>query len=173
MKTIEVIKKTREYLDYLEDHINNVNKAWEELKIKCKDMRFIFDDYMYFSIQDAVDQHDLSKLSEEEFLQYRKYSFHHPKEEAHDMTPAWEHHKANNPHHWENWTTINNDGDPYSWEVHCVHMVIDWVAMSYKFGDTAQEYYERNKDKIKLPDYAVSLIYEIFQRLSPKLAEVR
>ena len=34
--TIQTIQKTREYLDYVERHILNVNKAWEELNIKCR-----------------------------------------------------------------------------------------------------------------------------------------
>ena len=48
-------------------------------------------------------------------------------------------------------------------------MIIDWMAMSYKFEDTAQEYYEKNKDRINLPDYVEKFIYEIFSRIdSPK-----
>jgi len=30
-------------------------------------------------------------------------------------------------------------------------MVLDWMAMGLKFGDTAEEYYENNRDKIKIP----------------------
>jgi hypothetical protein len=45
-------------------------------------------------------------------------------------------------------------------------MVIDWMAMGYKFGDTAQQYYEKNKEKIKLPGYAVKFMYEIFNRIN-------
>ncbi len=48
------IQKTREYLDYIEEHVTNVIKAWKELQDKCKDMRFMWDDYYYFSIQDEV-----------------------------------------------------------------------------------------------------------------------
>ena len=44
-------------------------------------------------------------------------------------------------------------------------MVLDWMAMGYKFGDTAQEYYEKNKEKIELPDWAIEFIYEIFRRV--------
>ena len=32
----ELIQKTREYLDYVERHYNNVQKAWAELNEKCK-----------------------------------------------------------------------------------------------------------------------------------------
>lgn len=162
------IAKTREYLDYIEEHCSNVRKAWKEISEKCKDMRFVWDDYVWFTINDAVLQHDLSKLDEEEFVQYRKAFYPTEVEKAvngkYDMSAAWESHKANNPHHWENWTKIAAE-DPYTHEVHCVHMVIDWTAMGYKFGDTAKEYYERNKDRISLPQWAIEFIYEIFRRV--------
>ena len=165
MNTLEVIQKTREYLDYIEEHIHNVNKAWIELQEKCKDMQFVCDDFYFSSISDEVASHDLSKLSEAEFVQYRKVFYPVKGEpEGYDMSEAWEHHKSHNPHHWENWTTIKPRSDA-DWKVHCVHMIIDWMAMGYRFGDTAQDYYEKNKEKILIPSHAVDFIYEIFDRL--------
>lgn len=161
--TLEIIKKTQEYLDYIKEHVLNVRRAWEELQEKCKDMRFMCDGYCFFSILDEVDFHDISKLSEQEFVQYRKAFYPTPNAPEFNMAEAWEHHKKNNPHHWENWSAIEWGGDP-GWEVHCVHMVLDWMAMGYKFGDTAQSYYEKNEEKIKLPRYAIDFIYEIFNR---------
>ena len=164
MKALKLIEKTREYLDYLEEHINNVRKAWLEVQDKCQDMRFIWDDFVYHRLGMEVLNHDLSKLLEQEFVQYRKAFFPADGEPKYDMAEAWEHHKANNPHHWENWTQRGNY-DPYEWEINCAHMVIDWMAMGYKFKDTARQYYEKNKERIELPDYAVSFIYEIFDRI--------
>lgn len=169
MEFKDKVKKTREYLDYLEEHYDNVQKAWKELQEKCKDMRFVYDDYMRGYINNEVNNHDMSKLSKNEFTQYREnfYPVDDKEKKNSDFSSAWEpweHHKENNLHHWENWTT-KQFPDPYSWEVHCVHMVCDWMAMSYKFGDTAQEYYSKNKDKIILPDYAIAFIQEIFRRL--------
>ena len=69
-----------------------------------------------------------------------------------------------NCHHWENWTT-HEWSEPYSAEIHCVHMIIDWMAMARVKGDTAQSYYEAHKDEIKLPDWAVDFCYEIFNRI--------
>ena len=164
MKALEQIKKTCEYLDYLEEHINNVRRAWLEIQDKCRSMRFIWDDFVYHRLGMEVESHDISKLSEQEFVQYRKAFYPADGEAKYDMIEAWEHHKKYNPHHWETWTTLP-EYDPYEWEINCAHMVIDWMAMGYKFGDTAREYYEKNRDKIILPDYAVSFIYEIFERL--------
>lgn len=169
MKTIEYIKKTREYLDYLERHIKNVEKAFKLVKDKCSDMRFIYDDVFFHTLQASVLCHDLSKLFEHEFTQYRQCFYpirEYGEHEICDLSKAWEHHKNNNLHHWENWTLIlSYDFHPDDWEVNCAHMVIDWVAMGFEFGDTAKSYYEKNKDKIKLPSHAVDFIYEIFDRI--------
>lgn len=162
--TLEVIEKTQEYLNYVKEHVLNVRKAWGEVQDKCKDMRFMYDDFYYFSIHDSVDFHDISKLSEFEFVQYRRAFYPAKDEPKYNMDEAWEHHKKYNPHHWENWTTIKPRFDA-DWEVHCVHMVIDWIAMGYKFGDTARDFYEKNKEKINIPDYAVRFINEIFDRV--------
>ena len=168
MKGYEYVKRTREYLDYLEEHLSNVQKAWEVLKIKCKDMRFIYDDYIYHTLDNLIYNHDLSKFSKDEFTQYREAFF--PVSECRSLDSAWDHHKDNNPHHWENWTKQEYT-NPYEWEINCVHMIIDWMAMGFKFNDTAQIYYEKNKDKIILPDYAVLFIYEIFNRIKGETNE--
>ncbi len=168
-KILSQINKTRDYLNYIENHIWNVQKAWNLLKQKCKDMRFIHDDWYFNSINNLIENHDLSKLSEFEFIQYRKRFFPTEKEkeigiDVKIFEKAWEHHKENNPHHWENWTK-QKFKNPYEWEIHCVCMVCDWIGMSFEFGDSAQEYYEKNKNKIELPDYAIDFIYEIFKRI--------
>ena len=46
MEIFEQIKKTREYLAYIENHALNVQKAWTEIVAKCKDMRFVYDDFL-------------------------------------------------------------------------------------------------------------------------------
>ena len=37
--------------------------------------------------------------------------------------------------------------------------------MGIKFGDTAKSYYEKNKNKINLPEWAEAYIYEIFEKI--------
>ena len=75
------------------------------------------------------------------------------------MNQAWDHHKSNNDHHWQTWTQEGYGKDNI---IALIHNIIDWVAMGFKFGDTAKEYYEKNKDKIKLPKWAISYMYRIF-----------
>lgn len=164
--TMELIQKTREYLDYLEEHVKNVEKAWQIVQEKCKDMCFIYDDFVYGCIDLQIKHHDMSKLSAAEFTQYRK-NFFPAKDEVmckEEFLNAIQHHKRCNAHHWENWTNIVTN-NPYELEINCIHMVIDWMAISFKFGDTAQSYYEKNKYKMNLPAWSVDLINEIFKRV--------
>ena len=164
MKTLVVIRKTREYLDYLEEHVTNVARAWEAITAACKDIRFVSDDYVWNSICDAVQHHDMSKMSAEEFTEYRQAFYPTDVEDKIALDESWAHHKDHNPHHWENWTA-KEYYNPFEAEMHCVHMVVDWTAMGYKFGDTAQQYYESHPE-INLPEWAVTFIYEIFERLA-------
>jgi len=160
----EKIKKFREYLDYIEEHYFNVQKAWQLINDKCKDkgLRFMADDFVWGTVDAEVKVHDLSKLSEEEFTQYRQYFFPCENEVKDKVLfdRAWDHHKDLNEHHWQNWT-VNFATNPYA-DAFLVMNIVDWIAMGLKFNDTAKDYYEKNKDSIKLPEWAVKLMYEIF-----------
>ena len=167
----ELLIKTQEYLDYIKEHYENVQKAWKEIQEKCSNMRFVWDDFVWSMIDGAVKIHDESKLSIEEFVPYRMKFF--PTEQEKDADKigvnfdrAWLHHKEHNSHHPQKWTMREKFKTPYDDEVDCVHMVVDWTAMSYRFGSSAHEFYEQNKDNINLPTWAVKFIYEIFKRLN-------
>lgn len=157
MKAQDQIDKTREYLDYVETHIDNVRRAFIEFSAKCEDTPWVGDDYSWHSLRAEVEYHDISKLSEQEFVQYRR-AFYPTDDEVKQPLDcmAWENHKQKNHHHHETAETYTD----------IMHMVIDWMAMGYAFGDTAQSYYEANKDKIHLSDDHVKFMYQIFDKLA-------
>jgi hypothetical protein len=180
MTTLEKAQYYKEYLDYVIEHVENVQKAWDILKNALKHENVIYDDYIYWTIDGMIKEHDMSKLSSEEFTQYADYfyspygskkdSFNHTeewKEKEHlriitDFEKSWKHHLENNDHHWENWS--KKDGPNYI--VCCiVCMVADWMAMGMKFGDTAEEYYRNNYKKIDIPDWSRDYLEEIFKSL--------
>jgi len=105
----EKINKFREYLDYIEEHYNNVQRAWALINEKCPNsFRFISDDFVWHLINEDVIMHDISKLSTKEFTQYRQY-FHPCEGESvnkSEFKKAWNRHKKENQHHWENWTIL-------------------------------------------------------------------
>lgn len=169
--TLDKIVKFKEYLDYVHRHVLNVHKAWKLIQDKCPrttDFYFHCDDVEWHLINDDVIHHDASKLSAEEFTQYRQYFYPAEGEVKDDslLDSAWEHHWRNNKHHWQNWT-VNHANDQYA-SAYVTMMVIDWVAMGFEFGDTAQDYYEKNKDKINLPQWAVDYMYRIFDQIKPE-----
>ena len=157
MKGADYIEKIREYLDYLEEHLENVRKAFCELSVICDGMWWVVDDMSWHTLRNEVEWHDVSKFSKEEFAQYRAHFFPVSDEDKRSsgMLDAWEHHKQENPHHHE---TVRHRLD-------VIHMIIDWTAMGYKFGDTAQQYYEKHQHKISLTDDQVATMYDMFDRI--------
>ena len=167
LTTKELIGKTREYLDYVDEHIDNVDKAFIEVSGACSDMVVIADDKSFFTLHDEVKEHDLSKLSKEEFTPYREAFY--PAEGEPNIKldgDAWLHHKENNDHHWE---TIMSKPDalPGVRERHLIHMIIDWTAMSYKFGGSAEEFYrkEAQAKKIVIGESDIAFIVKVFNRI--------
>ena len=158
MKAQDYIDKTREYLDYVEEHLNNVKKAFNELSKICDGMWWVGDDFTWHTLRGQVICHDMSKFSKEELVQYRDsfYPVTTSDKVNSGVEDAWKHHKLVNFHHHESVKTF----------IDIVHMVIDWTAMGYKFDDTAQQYYESNKDKIHLSEEHENFMYEIFDKIS-------
>lgn len=158
MKGQDYIDKTREYLDYIEDHLINVAKAFSELSDACDGKEhWVGDDCAWHGLKHEIEQHDLSKLTKEEFVQYRDNFFPvcDSDKENSDFGNAWENHKEKNHHHHE---TAKNYFD-------LVHMVVDWVAMSYKFKGNPRDFYEKTKPTMNLKPEFHDFISKQFDHL--------
>lgn len=157
--------KTQEqnYLDYINEHINNVQIAWGTMKIKLDDF---LPTQVKMDVDKLVNEHDRSKFSPEEFDGYRQW-YHPYKNEEKDAemyNKAWVHHYTNNPHHWQYWK--DKEGVSLEQKIpYILEMIADWTAMGYKFGDTPQEFYEKEKNNIILTDDAREYLEDILKRL--------
>ena len=156
--------KIHKYRKYIENHRDNIQKAYCEM-VMCPGLNFVnWTEDLCYKLKERANNHDLSKYSEEEFEPYRK--FYHPvnKEEKFlgeiEFDAAWEHHWSNNWHHWQCRQYCNNE---MTEEIYlgCLENVMDWLAMSYKFGDRPYQFWEKNKDKIKLPQVQMDLIRDL------------
>jgi hypothetical protein len=100
-----------------------------------------------------IAEHDLSKMSIEEFIPYRERFSPINEDEQHGaywgFKDAWDNHKKSNQHHWQNWIYMENK---INRKMCIIHNVIDWIAMAYKFGDSAEFYYGNNKTAIRISD---------------------
>jgi len=50
-----------------------------------------------------------------------------------------------------------------------VRLIINWTALGYETGKSAQQYYESHKNKIILSQNHANLMYEIFDKLNKKI----
>lgn len=167
----EIYAKQKEYISYIDEHITNVKKAWSSIKRSCKTyLAYMCHTSDFNLMEHLIETHDRSKFSAEEFEPYRKNFYPINDEEKENnkdaFEEAWVHHYMNNPHHWNYWSVTGREDEmPFTF---VVEMVCDWQAMGYKFGNTPEEFYEKNKDKIVLGKKQKLWLEELFTRMREK-----
>lgn len=145
--------QAKNYKRYVDEHIENVNKAFSEFgPVLCKALSVDLG-----RLKEMITIHDQSKYDEEEFEGYRRYFYPTNMEENDDhhnkyaFDLAWDHHVKNNPHHPEFWVRQDEDTGELIPEdmpnTFIAEMLLDWQSMGYKFGDNAYQYW--NSDKCK------------------------
>lgn len=161
---IQSIRKLeRQYLNYVSNHVDNVNKAWEQMKANKNCIEIIktakipgkvdCDLTIFLAGMDVqIRVHDNSKYKDDEWDGYRKnfYPIDEAEKKANesDFQLAWKHHYEHNMHHWDYWYHSNLMNEmPLSF---VIEMCCDWIAMSMKFGGTVDKWYEGEKKKIHL-----------------------
>lgn len=165
-ESINKNKKKFEYLDYINEHIRNVNKAYGYLFLPLLDIEIISDvlDEREFknailNVQKYIVDHDATKFSDEEFEAYRANFYPTDYEKTLDdnyqmmvkqeFEEAWRHHYENNRHHTLYWlnkeTNTINDMDLEG----IIEMICDWEAMSIKFNSKTVDWYNNKADKEK------------------------
>ena len=143
----KIIDKENEYMNYIIQHVQNVRKAAEEVIEKLSLDKDIAD-----QLRGRVINHDQSKYSDEEFDAYRKS--YYPISDAEknaaedELEIAWQHHYNCNDHHWQFWYNKETGETIPMTDIAIYELLADWVAMGYKFGTKAYDYYynELKKD---------------------------
>lgn len=163
-KFISTIDANNAYSGYIQEHRNNVKRAWCEanssltskLRLSSTEMRMI---------SERVEVHDGTKYHEDEFDAYRM-KFYPAMEDPpqiivdKNFNIAWLHHIHHNKHHWEHWVIPALKNQPLDMDyMSIIEMLMDWKAMGYKFNNTPRDYFEKNKDKMILSDYTIREIY--------------
>ena len=162
--SLERNKKEQEYLDYINEHIKLVKKAFvlyfaPLMKINNVST-LISDQELRQAIVDLakiIDTHDASKFGDAEFDGYRAKYYPTTKELAGDdaykgavderYEECWKHHYQTNDHHPKYW--VNPDsGIARDMSLRAiVEMICDWEAMSLKFGNDCIKWYESEDSK--------------------------
>lgn len=167
MEKTALLEKINEYFDYLAKHKANVVKAWNEMKPTISKIDFLSSWRIIEEMDLRIYDHDNTRYKEDEFIPYRQHFFPVPGEEANDaeFERAWQLHYRGNKHHWQYW--VRKDGsfeEGYNVaDKICgyLEMICDWQAMGYVKGDNALEYYNANKETIKIDPNWLAFVEEV------------
>lgn len=154
---------TTRYMNYIDTHIKNVKRAYAE-KIRPLILKLDYVDDIEM-IDRMVGKHDESKYLPSEFIAYRDYFYGDPEDKDEDkFGVAWLHHQHRNPHHWQYWILRKDDGTFVAHDmdlIYIIEMIADWSSFQYSGKGNANEWYEKNKDKMFLSDYTRKAIEDI------------
>ena len=146
--------KYEKYRNYITEHINNVKKAFDTYgELLCEELELEIVEMQY-----QIDNHDNSKWSAEEFEPYARKFFPEGKRiiSDYDFNKAWMHHTQYNCHHPEHWLFYDYDTKKITIydmpDKYIAEMICDWIAMGYKFNNTAYDYYDKNGNNKPLSD---------------------
>ena len=169
-----------QYDDYIEQHKENVRKAYYWLINNN-----ILTDYSVDTLQYAhylcESGHDQSKYGKEEYDAYDEYFYGKNKsyKVIEDFNYAWLHHIHNNPHHWQYWVLINDNPDEGEIvldmpDEYIIEMICDWWSFSFKKGDLTEifSWYKERSKYMKLSDNTRKKVENILYRINVKLTEL-
>lgn len=168
------LAKCKGYLTYIDEHITNVGKAYKILfekpftEVDSQELQIPVGELnkARLKAKEAIQTHDESKYSDEEFDGYRAHFFRTTDEQNkydtdkefklindENYEEAWEHHYKNNDHHPKYWKFVDivdgrkvkvNEEKSEATEMPLyaiLHMLCDWQAMSIKFNNKVSEWY--------------------------------
>lgn len=174
---IDIIKAEEVYKSYIDTHINNVNKAYKEMKSNTKlcnmDLGYPIEEIFNY-MDKRIPLHDKTKYSDEEFYGYRVrwYPVTEEEKEYANMDEdyylykiALKHHYIHNSHHPDHY--IREDGFIMDMPIHDIlEMLCDWESFKYiNNNDNACIYWENNReDESKLmSDNTILLVDKIIK----------
>lgn len=164
-----------EYDDYLAEHCHNVNEAFEWLQ--CNVPEVFGDDYPFGIGYDLGVNHDYSKWDDEEYQAYDNYFYGDKSYKVvKEFDYAWLHHIHHNPHHWQYWVLLEDEGNQKALEIpefFLIEMICDWMSFSIKKGDMKEvlRWYDSHKDKMILNEKSRKRVEEILDTIRKKIEE--
>jgi len=163
---------SRQYDEYLKEHIGNVKQAvlWMQQH-----------DIIPNSENAMSLQHDNSKYEPEEYEAYDDYFYGKDGKDEDDIQVikdtfdyAWLHHIHHNPHHWQHWLLFEDEGNAKALEMpekYVYEMIADWWSFSWAKDDlkTIFLWYEEHKPKMKLHPKTLTLVEKILKQINDVL----
>ncbi len=163
-----------EYDKYLKEHRKNVTKAFKWI---VENIPEVIENKEDFEKQICL-EHDKSKNQEDEYRAYDKYFYGNKSfDVTQEFNKAWLLHIHRNPHHWQHWILVNDDGGEEILiempKIYVIEMICDWWSFSWKKGNLFEifDWYDERKDIIKLHKKTRVLVWSTLRSIKNKLEE--
>lgn len=147
------------YEEYLTKHKQGVRESYKKLyDILLTESDLTVEELG--EIEELIDHHDEHKYSDEEWDAYRDHFYdpeNNPRSNSIAFDIAWNHHQKHSPHHWQYWCLINDVDEPQVKALdipikYIIEMLCDWQSAGNHYGNTAYDWYSKQKDKMILSD---------------------
>ena len=185
---------SRQYDNYLVEHKNNVYRGylWILTNIGEEDLDDILPEIRYPEMMVQMKCHDASKSCPDEYDAYDRYFYGDEKgnpETRKEFNKAFLIHIHRNPHHWQYWVLVHDDGaegdtrkmDPVDMpDNYILEMICDWWSFSWKKYDetedieTLQEifdWYDEHQDGIVMSSETKKKVEKVLDILKDKIEE--
>lgn len=165
---------SEQYDEYLKKHKANVRKGFYWIRKSLPDVLQEGIDYEW-----EIYWHDDSKTIPDEYNAYDEYFYgKHTKNTQRNFRIAWLAHIHRNPHHWQHWVLMNDDGPAVILDmphVYIIEMICDWWSFSWEHDNLFEifDWYEAHKKHIKLSKRTRDTVEDILQKLEAKIIKVR
>lgn len=168
---------SKEYDEYLKGHIGAVRRAANWM-LDNLDATKRLTDLERRKLIVGVRVHDASKTRPMEYVPYDNYFYGDGDRDAFNL--AWLHHVHENPHHWQYWLLVMDDGKVGSEgklvalempEIFALEMIADWWSFSWRSGDLTEVFgwYDAHRDAMILHpstrEYVEATLAEIRKKL--------
>ena len=173
------------YNKYLEDHITYVRCAFDWIKNNLGEdfLDTLFPDLNVDALCMQFTNHDASKYTSEEYIQYDRYFYYNDNKDPEieeEFNKAWLHHIHNNPHHWQHWVLVQDDGDVNSDhklvaieipDNYILEMICDWWSFSWGSNDLFEifSWYDSHKDRMVLHSKTKDKVEKLLTALNNSL----
>lgn len=171
--------RSNEYNEYLNNHITGVIRSWNEilepaLLENLNEHNITFEEFL--NIEHIISNHDASKYESDEYDAYCNYfypSAGFEKDEA-AFDEAWLLHQKRNPHHWQYWILIKDEGVTELIDMpirYICEMLCDWHSFTLRNPEsTAYKWWMDNKDKMMLSPNTRDFIESIISYMKNPLS---
>ncbi|MDY4815011.1 MAG: DUF5662 family protein [Turicibacter bilis] len=152
---------SNQYDTYLTKHKDGVSKAFEWINSNMHELIYPNET----QLRNQIATHDESKFSPEEYDAYDAYFYGNNKTFmiVENFNKAWLHHIHNNPHHWQHWVLLQDEGTVVCVDMpmnYIIEMICDWWSFSWTDGNLFEifDWYEDNKKNMDLSDVTRTIV---------------